>query len=106
MVLVLVVVGMREDDVRVVAGDGGFNDTHHFLAVPEQVRVCEVVKGHSGEAHERRAAPRVEGALQGIPATGAIAHDEPLHLVSGVYELRQGTAAGKFKVVGVGARSE
>ena len=49
------------------------------------------------------AAPRVEGAFQGIPSTGAIAHDEPLHLVSGVYELRQGTAASKFKVVGVGA---
>jgi hypothetical protein len=60
MVLMLVMAGMGEDDVRVVPAEGGFDDADHFLAVAGQLRVGEVVVAHVRQAHKGRAALRVQ----------------------------------------------
>lgn len=101
VVLVLVVSGVGEDDVRLEVADRTLEDAHHLSRREREHGVLEVVHVRVGGAQVAGAALCLDGSDLGVSALGPGAQHDRLHDVALVDQLGQRGTAGELEVVRV-----
>ncbi|MPM38007.1 hypothetical protein SDC9_84630 [bioreactor metagenome] len=102
VVLVLVVGGMGEDDVRLELIDGLLHHQRHLAFHAVQRGVGEVMDLERGHPEELRPFTGLVESRAGVAALVSVAHRDAPHLVSRIDEHGHRAATGQFEVVRVG----